>query len=648
MVTLSVPTGQSLDTQSLEATLSEVADGAETRTLQTPLRISVTKSAVWAVYPLTYSRSFNAKQYEIVALTTNCKDGAYEEDATCGWFRNADGTRVADSQGFCCPCDAQASWQQTVLGGATDSSRGNVNCDLFASNLFLNGLPASASCLRLSETWYAGYSVGIASYEFILSVSLSSGGNVSETLQLSPVTLVAVGANQTVAAELLGDLGGFQETPVLIQKMLFIPRPNSSAAGDGGDPARWPLLDTAAVSLDGSGCDKPGVSFAGFRNQPQACSQTAGACLSNQLQDIVDADAALAAQGHTPRHNLGALGLGSPSLRDPLPGAPSPSRKRLALPSTQLRNSIVTLTLNADAVRFVVNFAPGRILSASAVDFNGRTSGGFVALSGNGRLAASIVNNGTIAASFYLAVLNCSSGVALIPSPGAIAVPPGGVYTQQWACTVEDDSAADRNCTVVLQDARFVVIDTRLIHFYTNATQYDAIPQLDGRALGTGVGDAPGGDKGCEACPLLNVLCSMLAFCWLRLFQGLLIYALILAAAYWVMVRCGPCQLVAQARRNAQAGPQPAQGRSEAQLTAPKAQRARGAHEEARDLELAALEAELGRQGTPRRYSGQGLSRYELMLVEAALEEEEEPRDTSGGGTPSKSKNKKPRRGARV
>ena len=61
MVTLSVPTGQSLDTQSLEATLSEVADGAETRTLQTPLRISVTKSAVWAVYPLTYSRSFNAK-----------------------------------------------------------------------------------------------------------------------------------------------------------------------------------------------------------------------------------------------------------------------------------------------------------------------------------------------------------------------------------------------------------------------------------------------------------------------------------------------------------------------------------------------------------------------------------------------------------
>ena len=137
-----MPTGQSLDTQNLEATLSEVADGAETRTLQTPLRISVTKSAVWAVYPLTYSRSFNAKPYEIVALTTNCKDGAYEEDATCGWFRNADGTRVLDSQGFCCPCDAQASWQQTVLGGATDTSRGNVNCDLFASNLFLNGLPA--------------------------------------------------------------------------------------------------------------------------------------------------------------------------------------------------------------------------------------------------------------------------------------------------------------------------------------------------------------------------------------------------------------------------------------------------------------------------------------------------------------------------
>ncbi len=330
-------------------------------------------------------QSYNAKPYEIVVLTTDCKDGAYQNDATCGWFNDAGGAHVPDSQGFCCPCDAQTSWQQSVFGGATDRSRGNVNCNLFQSNLFLNGVPASASCLRNADLWYAAYTIGDASYEFVLTLTLtqaarnatgSAGGSAppppasaaaaftTEVLTLSPVTIVALNGAQTVGAELLGDLGGFQEMPVLSQKLLFIPRPaNGSGAGD---PGRWPLLDKSAVSLDGSGCDKPGTMFSGFRNQPNKCGVPAGSCLSNQLQDIVDTDAVAMADGRVPRHNVAGLDAGAPELHDALPGAPSADKKRLALPARQLRNSIVVLTLNADSVRFVVNFSPGRILSAEA------------------------------------------------------------------------------------------------------------------------------------------------------------------------------------------------------------------------------------------------------------------------------------------
>ena len=57
-----------------------------------------------------HPQSFNARPYEIVALTTDCKDGAYQNDATCGWFNDASGAHVPDSQGFCCACDAQSSW----------------------------------------------------------------------------------------------------------------------------------------------------------------------------------------------------------------------------------------------------------------------------------------------------------------------------------------------------------------------------------------------------------------------------------------------------------------------------------------------------------------------------------------------------------
>ena len=573
-MTLSVPTGQSLQTQSLQVTLSQVLDGSDTRVLQEPLEIAITKSPVWSVYPLTYLKSFNAKPNEIVLLTTNCRDGAYQSDATCGWFNDAAGAHVMDSQGFCCPCDAQSTWQQSVLGGATDRSRGQVNCNLFSSNLFLNGLPASASCLRMSDKWYAAYTLGDASYEFTLAVTITkaaanaTGGApppplsaLREVLSLSPISVVALNAGSTVAAELLGDLGGFVETPVLSSKLLFIPRPgNSSAVTD--DVGSWPLLDRSAVSLDGSGCDKPGVMFSGFRNQPNRCGVPAGSCLSNQLQDIVDADAVAMAAGNTPRSNVAALQAGAPSLRDAQPGAMSPDKKRLALPTTQLRNSIVVLSLNADSVRFVVNYSPGRIISAELIDFLGRTVGGFVALSGNGRLSATIVNNGTIDASYYLSVLNCSAGVALIPSPGALAVPSGGVRTQQWACSVEDDAAADRNCTVVLQDARFVTIDTRLVRFYTNATVYDAIPQLDGRALGTGVGTLQGGAPTCaQMCPnLMNLLCHAMHLCWMRLALGLLLCAVLAAFAYWTVVSCGPCRLAASvSRRCGWSEPAPAQ-----------------------------------------------------------------------------------------
>ena len=435
---------------------------------------------------------------------------------------------------------------------------------------------------------------------------------------------------------------------MLSQKLLFIPRPTGNAS-DGGDPNAWPLLDTSAVSLDGSGCDKPGTMFSAFRDQPNKCGVPAGSCLSNQLQDMVDADAAAMAAGNAPRNNVAALQVGAAALHDALPGASSPDKKRLALPATQLRNSIVTLTLNADSVRFVVNYSPGRIISAQLVDFNGNTVGGFVALSGNGRLEATIVNNGTIDASYYLSVINCSAGVALIPSPGALAVAAGGVLTQQWACTVEDDAAANRNCTVVLQDARFVVIDTRLVKFYTNATVYDALPQLDGRALGTGVGAPQGSGASCSAlCPnMLNLLCAAVNGCWLRLVEGLLIIAALGAFAFWIL-RCGPCRLSATLSQHMgkhqgspelvrRVAPQQQLMEVHAARHAPHGAKAQQQQQEHYDveMELAAVDMLLAqeqgaasRSRTPRRWSGGragGGTRASALLAEYM-------RQTRGGG----------------
>jgi len=441
-----------------------------------------------------------------------------------------------------------------------------VNCDFFSQGLFLNGLPGSGSCLRMSDNWLAGYTIGTVAYEFTISIVLeqlagnltntpdqlnvngtnAASGNASlyEILTLSPAALVATNANETVSAELLGDLGGFQAMPTLETQILFIPIPNATQT-DSGSPSLWPILQMAEVSQDGSECDKPGVSFGGFEGQPNRCNEPAGTCLSNQLQDIIDADAARADMGHVPLHNLGGLGLGSPSLRDAQPSASQPSLKRLALPCTQLRNSIVTLVINADTLRFVKTFSSGFIAAVQLVDFNGAAVGGFEALSGNGRLIASIFNNGTLNADFWLSVTNCSQGVALVPSPGALAVPAGGQLNQSWPLSVEDDHALNRSCTVVLQNARFVVIDTKKVLFYTTATVYDTHPVLSGGAGATGPSGLGGGAASCaDECQLLNLVCAFENWCLTQLVEGLVIYAVLIGFAAWVF-KGGPCRIAA-------------------------------------------------------------------------------------------------------
>lgn len=211
------------------------------------------------------------------------------------------------AQGFCCPCSAGEAWQQTVMGGAIATSRGNLNCNLFAQNLFLTGVPATAraattttrralsaqhasrcashpgahpplrppllhqaSCLRFDPQWYSGYAIGAASYDFLLTVTLSQGPSavlppsssssgasqqntppppppqqqLSETVTVSPAELRGLNGARSVLVELLGDLGGFSETPVLSSSMLFMP---FFANGSTGDSREWLVIDKTRV-----------------------------------------------------------------------------------------------------------------------------------------------------------------------------------------------------------------------------------------------------------------------------------------------------------------------------------------------------------------------------------------------------------------
>lgn len=76
----------------------------------------------------------------------------------------------APSQGFCCKCGVDQAWSDTTGGTSTQQRRFAVNCNVLTNSLFLTGIPASASCLRMSADWYPAYLIGAASLDFQLQV----------------------------------------------------------------------------------------------------------------------------------------------------------------------------------------------------------------------------------------------------------------------------------------------------------------------------------------------------------------------------------------------------------------------------------------------------------------------------------------------
>ena len=71
--------------------------GCNCRDLQGTISISVTKSPVALLYPITYLKTVNFYPIEKVQYTNNCNDNALVDSPTCGWYYR-DGIRVPDSQ----------------------------------------------------------------------------------------------------------------------------------------------------------------------------------------------------------------------------------------------------------------------------------------------------------------------------------------------------------------------------------------------------------------------------------------------------------------------------------------------------------------------------------------------------------------------
>ncbi|KAG2447311.1 hypothetical protein HYH02_007641 [Chlamydomonas schloesseri] len=587
VVTLTVGNGQSLQTEALEFSLSclNSPDGrcpcscsatdpsCPCRDLAAPLRVSLTKSPLYASYPLQYVASFNWKPVEVVLRPSNkvCKDGDWEDQPTCGWFSQG-GVRVADSQGFCCECSSSQVWDDT-FGSSKERTRANLDCDFWSDplDILIGRKPVSAHCLTFDPQWYSGYELGAASLQFEIAItvevptappsptaaapaatsnrnntntntsssssSTSSSGSSSsaspapqylsppapsrrEVLRLSPSVPLAASSGRLLAAKLLGDLAMYTQLPAISNQVLMVPQPPAAAVT--GSPldatlatnrSAWMLLDKTTMSMDGLACDKVGTSFSAFRYQASGCGRAPQTCLSGQLKDLWEGDLARIADGRVPLYMVTKFTGGRDTTLQSFSGGPL----SFALPVTSQSQSLVTLSVAADGVRLVTNRSPGKIAGAAVCRFAGTSCGGFEAVAARGYIYVNVSNTGRLDSDYTLTVSNCSANVrpiearALAVRAGAAAAldPPIELY-------VEDQAAvAARSCTVTLYDSVGAVTDTLSLSFYTNATQLVVKPTGGYNGTGDGAGVKRNGTDCSTACNNpLDVLCFVTKKCW--------------------------------------------------------------------------------------------------------------------------------------
>ena len=153
------------------------------RELETPLRISISKSQAVVRYPVVYFQSFNAAPYEVVTHhgLGGCDDGDLSlTQAAVGFLRRMD-------QEF-------KTVKVSAAAAAQTKSWAQARHQLVAqpSSAICLGPRAVAHCLRMNELWYAAYTLGTPQLHFSITVEARQhNGTMAEyTLDLSLKTPV--------------------------------------------------------------------------------------------------------------------------------------------------------------------------------------------------------------------------------------------------------------------------------------------------------------------------------------------------------------------------------------------------------------------------------------------------------------------------
>lgn len=502
--------------------IGSASDSSSTEVSFDPIQLTISRSNVLMRYPLEYVADFNANPYEENkkgTLTAQCDD-SFSSKASCGVKYTTSNEPIPYSQGFCCSCGTCSA-----LGICSANARMSLACDLFGSY-------SVASCLRFGNSWYSGFSIGTASMWFTMDLKFTrnntDAGKDSSTLTLSPSRLDAADKDFGSYAQIIGTFHPSVEPLYLSDKMLFVPSLANPLGTRGA--AEYMILPLDMVTLDGKECNKVGVSYFAFASQGSRCELGAGSCLGNQLVDLRKADKRSVSAGK-PASYMGTR-FGDLQLMEETLGQSDSSAAgtHLTFPSAAPPSTMITVTINADSLQYVVSVASGDITRAEMnKDVVEASSRGAV-------MQVDVKNTGAIVATFTVSVTNCSADVFPIPSRRVSMKPEESVHLE-FEVSNEEDSDHEASCDVVLQDALKEVAARKTVRWLVKPIERTDGSQ--GNTTGVNAGEHRDGDDiegSCGKCSVVNVVCSVKYRCFGKSFGFVVVVVAVVGGAVAVFL----------------------------------------------------------------------------------------------------------------
>ncbi|CAD6224144.1 unnamed protein product [Miscanthus lutarioriparius] len=367
VVDMAVPSESSGGEASLVAQVAHVNDTEQTKTIRNPPVITVNKGAVFALYALNYIRDVAYKPEEQFVETRKC-----EPDAG------------ADVVGAC-------------------------------ESLFSVPVVLTAVYLHLVETFLRKFAkeklIRLTVYDFQVTGSMflelkhghlgsTSGYKLRKEVVVGPENRTVVSKDNFPRVNLIGDFDGYNSIPTFEHFYLVTPRKGAGSGEPqnlGAEYSKWMLLERVRFT-DGIECDKIGVGYQAFQNQPNFCASAFGSCLYNQLWTCLESDKNRINRSQQPQYVV-------KGRFQRINQHPNASVHTFSIGVTEVRNSNLRIELSADDIEYMYQRSPGKITNISVPTFE--------ALSQYGTAKVTTKNIGKLEASYTL-TFNCLSGISFV------------------------------------------------------------------------------------------------------------------------------------------------------------------------------------------------------------------------------------------